>query len=219
MNCDQVFQRLASADRRPLGVQVERHLAACPTCRGLAELFQPAVELLSESVIEQPEAQASPAWQRIWEMAAVADRSAEQLHAASRPRHQTKLSGRALIQAAALVFVGVLLGGVLARGGILGPGNTRLPVSSNESLFPPLPETLGHGRCEHLVTVVREAIESGNCPTCRQPVSKGSIPAALLCMACHRPAPSGPTSFDNPRAPFGTSRLDKVLTLASALRG
>lgn len=181
MNCDQVFQHLTSLHPAPVNGQLERHLSDCRSCRELAELFQPAVEVFDSGSNEDDAADAPESWERVWDAVSIAERSAVQLKD-TRPATTWRARAGSLTGCAALLAAGVLLGASLNWAGMLGGGEklrSEFPSSSTAKL----PADDAECRCAKLVSHARRASEDGVCPVCQARGAKINI--VTLCMTCH----------------------------------
>ena len=190
MNCDQVFQHLTSLHPSPVNGQLDRHLAGCPSCREMAELFRPAVEVFGSGSHEDDAADAPGSWTRVWDAVSIAERTAVQLTDA-RPAPTRLARIRSLAGYVAVLAAGVLLGASLNWGGTLGRSNSihdEIRSSSTANLPPDNVEC----RCAKLVTHTRRASESGICPVCQSHVTKLNI--VTLCITCHENSPADSTT-------------------------
>lgn len=191
MNCDEVFQQLTRFDPATFAPgaaacdAIARHLARCPACREMAELFRPAVESFSDTV--EPNdiaAEPSESWQRVWEAVGVAERSAAQLRAAAPPR-RAWLRTTSLVRSAALLLVGVAIGAVVSRSGAAAHPTLQVQSPSADPSNPAVPAISRPHRCERLVSATRDAGDDVTCPTCSQPIERARLNVAALCIVCH----------------------------------
>ncbi len=170
MNCNEVFEHLTRTATVDSGNgTLANHLAGCRSCRELAELYRPAIDLFGNSNGHEDHGDAPPPWQRVWEAVAVAESLAAQVrYHKERPRNLPRLN-RSVFRHAAVLLVGVLLGGVITRGAMPSPG---------------VPAVTPTTRCESLLAVVERAGHLAMCPTCNQSLqSKTSL--LSLCGVCH----------------------------------
>jgi hypothetical protein len=194
MNCEQAFQQLTSTSPSLENDSLQQHLNGCASCRQMAELFRPAVEILGNGSQEGPWSH-SDSWQRVWDAAAIAERSAAQLRDALAVEPQQ--SGVwSWVRSTALLAAGVVFGVCLNGSGIIG---------ANHANGQP-PQTLAIGRsvdsdpdcrCARLVSHTRHANEMGVCILCQGRPRKMNVKS--LCMVCHEtvaPAAAGESTRD-----------------------
>jgi hypothetical protein len=180
MNCDQVFQHLTSVHPAPVNGQLDRHLAGCPSCRELAELFWPAVAAFDGGPNEDDSGDAPGSWERVWDAVSVAERTAAQLKDA-RPATDRRTRAWPFAACAAVLAVGTFLGASLDRAGWLGSaGSNRADSPGSTAVKAPSDEVF---RCARLVSHARHAGDDGACPVCQSRGAKFKL--VTLCMTCH----------------------------------
>ena len=189
MNCDQVFQHLTSIHPESANGKIGRHLAECPSCRQLADLFRPAVHLLVADPSGDDRAEAPESWHKVWDAVAVAEQAAAQLQDV---RGATTARGRSwsVARGAVLLAVGILIGALVNWGGVFG----SMASSRSDSPAPTIADRADRSaeiRCASFVSFAKHAAEAGMCPLCREKAAK--INVATVCMACHENAGAVPT--------------------------
>jgi hypothetical protein len=187
MNCDQVFHVLTATRPPSANGELDRHLAGCRSCREIADLFRPAAGMLAAHSDDRDGSEPSESWQRVWDAVSVAERAAEQLGHTPRipPRPSRIVSfGRS----AALVAIGITLGGVMTwAGGLSGPSGGDAAAVHSAALDAVYPT----GRCDDLLAFCRHAIKSAKCPTCGETAPPARVNAVALCAVCHAlPSPA-----------------------------
>jgi hypothetical protein len=197
MNCDDVFQVLTSSRPHSANGELDRHLAGCRSCREIADLFRPAVGMLATHADDRNDAEPSESWRRVWDAVAVAERAAEQLghtppSVRSRPSRLLFLS-----RSAALIVIGITLGGVMTWAGGLGgrPAGNRIDgVAVDTGALDTVRPT---GRCDELLRFCRQSLRSAKCPTCGDAAPPARINVVALCTVCHALPSSASESADD----------------------
>jgi hypothetical protein len=188
MNCDQVLQHLTSIEPSSPSGELQEHLDACPSCRDMAELFAPAVQLFgSDSPEEQGNAAASRScWPEFYEAVALAERSALQLKEHAAPRRSYRAPTRALLQMAAVLTVGLSIGFLTARGGM----RYATPSHGSHSSMAGIDATSGT-ECRHteLIDELLRLHPGQFCTACEPKVSAELASIVTVCMVCHTRAP------------------------------
>lgn len=182
MNCEQVFQHLASANPSSANGKLEQHLNSCSSCRQVADLFRPAVQLLAsepdEPALNEPSGER---WPQIWEAVAVAEQAAIQLKRNyGNNRHRPIFSQPAAFAAVLLLGIAIGLGGATAW-----RSNSR----ASHPLTQPVELASGAARA-HLCRYDRlldEHLGLGLdlCANCRTKFDAELSNVITLCMVCH----------------------------------
>jgi hypothetical protein len=202
MNCDQVFQHLTSVRPTPQNGALTKHLKHCRSCRQMAELFEPAVQLLGP---ESDEAQAIPdqtcdRWSRVWVSAGVAERVAAQLEQCTEQRAGHWRSSPALLRSAAVLLAGIVLGILCTQANVTPraeqPHSAAVVSDLNESHEPKC-------RYENLIAEHMQSDPVQFCVNCRPKLAAEIANIVTVCMVCHtRPSIDHAPSGSEPRPVF-----------------
>ena len=194
MNCDEVFQHLTSvSEPKPMNGVLGRHLQGCPSCREMADLLCPAVELFDRGSNDDDAVEAAEPWQIVWDAVAVAERAAAQLKDKPSVPTARRDGYRKALFCAALLLVGAGIGCLIGRETVadLTAGAPIQPKAPSSS--PSMLDDTPHGSCARLVALLEHGKANEFCPTCNRPFMGVK---ANICAICHINSPSA-TSIDD----------------------
>jgi hypothetical protein len=185
MNCDQVFQHLASAESVAANGELERHLNGCRACRQMAGLFLPAVQLFATDAHDDagPAANGGKRWPQVWDSVALAEQTAAQLRQHARLTDKQQRWTPGVLRLAGVLSLGIALGVLCARaywsGGSVSAGTLHAVGEPHRSFHP--------SECNFDKLIDRQL--SGEkvrfCSSCEPKVEAELASVVALCMVCH----------------------------------